>query len=85
MKLAWTANVESDLAGYRVYTGSLSHVYDRNFTTTSILATVSGLDVGQFWYSAVTAYDTAGNESTFSAEVSKVVTGTVLQLLRRVV
>lgn len=85
LKLAWGANADADLAGYKIYTGNISHVYSQTMTTTSLLATVSGLNIGQIWYNAITAYDSAGNESTFSAEVSKVVTGSVLQLLRRVV
>ncbi len=82
----WAANSESDLAGYKIYTGSLSNIYDgfRTLTTTSLSQVVAGLDNGSIWYHAVTAYDQTGNESTFSAEVSRLVTVSVLQLLRRV-
>ena len=35
--------------------------------------TASGLPSGQLYYFAVTAYDAAGNESSFSPEASKLV------------
>ena len=35
--------------------------------------TVSGLSSGRTYYFAVTAYDSNGNESEYSAEVSKLV------------
>lgn len=82
----WNANSESDLAGYKVYSGSLSRVYDsaKTVTTTSLSKIVTGLANGSVWYHAVTAYDLTGNESTFSAEVSRLVTVNVLQILRTV-
>ncbi len=82
----WGANTEPDLADYKIYTGSSTGLYDgfRTLTTTSLSQIVSGLDHGTIWYHAVTARDTAGNESTFSAEVSRLVTVSVLSLLRRV-
>lgn len=85
-RVGWSPNGESDLAGYKLYVGGTSHVYDgfRTITTTGILQVVTGLDNGLPWYAAVTAYDQTGNESIFSVEVSKVVTVSVLQLLRRV-
>jgi hypothetical protein len=64
----------TDLAGYRVYYGTAPRSvqsYDYsvdigNFTG----AVISNLSKGD-WYFAVTAYDTSGNESTFSSEVKK--------------
>ena len=83
-RLAWDANSESDLAGYKVYSGVTPRVYSANVSTTDLFKVVKGLDNGLTWYHAVTAYDQTGNESTFSAEVSKLVTVSVLQVLRRV-
>lgn len=79
-------NVDSDLAGYKFYAGSASRVYDgtKTVTSTSPAATFTGLDNGLTWYFSATAYDTAGNESTFGAELSKLITVSVLQLVRRV-
>lgn len=65
------------MQGYRVYFGTQSGQYSQargsglNTTTTSY--TVNNLIVGRTYYFAVTAYDSAGNESGYSAEVSKVV------------
>ena len=69
--LAWDANSESDLGGYRVHYGTSSTSYsvhiDVNKATTY---TVTGLTAGQTYYFAATAYDTSGNESGFSNMVS---------------
>jgi hypothetical protein len=69
--LAWSPNSESDLAGYKLYYGTASHSYGSpiilgNKTT----YTVSGLGTTTYYF-AVTAYNTSGKESGFSAEVSK--------------
>ncbi len=70
VKLAWDANTEPDLAGYKVYYGQSSRTYGvptdvGNATST----TVSGLAPGTYYF-AVTAYDAAGLESGYSNEVS---------------
>jgi len=79
VKLAWSPNSEGDLAGYGIYyrkdAGSppfdlvgyiaLEELPDRNNPT----FTVSGLLIGSKYYFAATAYDAAGNESTFSNSV----------------
>jgi hypothetical protein len=69
--LAWDPNTEADLAGYRVYYGTSSRDYGvtldvGNWTS----CTIGGLQQGKTYYFAVTAYDTVGNESDFSEEVS---------------
>src|SRR5262245_55847390 len=76
--LAWTANTEGDLQGYRVYYGSSSGSYfqqtgggvDAGQATQFV---VNGLVAGQTYYFALSAYDSAGNESALSNEVSRVV------------
>jgi len=73
-KLTWSANTEPDLAGYRVYFGTASRTYGPSINVGKVTTyTLTGL-ANQTYFFAITAYDTAGNESTFSAEVSKVVT-----------
>jgi PKD repeat protein len=78
VRLTWTAPTTNadgtpltDLAGYRVYFGLASRRYgapiDVGRTTSYAL---TGLAGGQRYYAAVTAYDTSGNESVYSAEVS---------------
>ncbi len=69
--LSWDANTESDLSGYKVYFGTAPGSYGTPVNvgnTTSY--TVSGLSDGTYYF-AVTAFDTSGNESGFSNEVSK--------------
>src|SRR5260370_19478531 len=69
--LAWDA--ELNVAGYRLYSGTPSRVYTKVIdvgNTTSAL--VSNLVVGQTYFFAVTAYNTAGVESAPSNEISYV-------------
>ena len=69
--LAWDANTEPDLAGYKVHYGTASGSYttsvDVHKVTTAI---VTGLTAGQTYYFAVTAYNAANNESGYSNQVS---------------
>ena len=75
MTLTWSANVESDLAGYKIYVGTKSGTYSfpgSPFVTGKVTSyTISNLPKGQTYYFALSAYDSAGNESPLSAEVSK--------------
>ncbi|MEP6933705.1 MAG: fibronectin type III domain-containing protein [Nitrospirota bacterium] len=73
--LTWTANRESDLAGYKVYVGTTSDTYNfpgSVFVTGNVTSyTVSNLPKNQTYFFAISAYDSAGNESPLSAEVSR--------------
>jgi hypothetical protein len=73
--LTWTANGEPDLAGYKVYVGMASGTYNAPgspFVAGKVASyTVSNLPKGQTYFFAISAYDSAGNESALSAEVSK--------------
>jgi len=73
--LTWTANGEPDLAGYKVYVGTASGTYSfpgSAFATGNVTSyTISTLPKGQTYFFAISAYDSAGNESALSAEVSK--------------
>ena len=75
MTHTWTANRESDLAGYKVYVGTASGTYSfprSAFVTGKVTSyTVSNLPKGQTYFFAISAYDSAGNESVLSGEVSK--------------
>ncbi len=67
----WDANSESDLAGYKIYYGTQSGNYTVSVdagNTTSV--TVNIQDTNKTYFFAITAYDTAGNESGFSQEAS---------------
>ena len=80
VQLTWNPNAEPDLAGYKLYYGTVPRttapytqtvaINDKN-TSTWNLTLSSGT-----YYLAVTALDAIGNESAFSSEVSAVVPST---------
>jgi hypothetical protein len=71
--LAWDANSESDLAGYKVYYGTSSRTYTTITNVGKVTTyTVLGLVPGTYYF-AVTAYNTSGYESSFSNEVIKTI------------
>ncbi|HZV81616.1 MAG TPA: Ig-like domain-containing protein, partial [Geobacteraceae bacterium] len=69
VSLQWNPNTDSNLAGYKVYytldssTLSTATPIDVGLQTA---ASINGLDPGQSYQFAITAYDTAGAESSFS-------------------
>jgi hypothetical protein len=73
--LSWNANIESDLAGYRVYYGESPGSYNQEkgsgiaVSGTSFM--VTGLASGKRYFFTVTAYDSSGNESAYAQEVLK--------------
>jgi fibronectin type 3 domain-containing protein len=76
VSLAWDASTSVDVIGYRVYQSTMSGVYDKatdkkcDVVAAAKTCTISGLADGRYYWVA-TAYDSAGNESDFSNEVSK--------------
>ena len=69
--LAWDRNSEPDIAGYIVYYGYRSRYYTESIDVGNWpAATISGLVEGETYYLCVTAYDSLGNESDFSGEIS---------------
>jgi len=67
----WLPNHEPDLAGYKVYYGKASRSYATSISTgLSTECTIPDLEAGYEYFFAVTAFDTAGNESPLSDEVS---------------
>jgi hypothetical protein len=69
--IKWNANTETDLAGYRVYCGTTSKLYTVNQLVSKTSTSVTVPSLGLMTHCAVTAFDTANNESGFSNEVSK--------------
>ena len=62
----------TDLSGYKLYYGTASRSYAQNVNVGNVTTyTVNNLTDGITYYFAVTAYDTANNESSYSNEVSK--------------
>lgn len=74
--LQWSAAGDPRVVAYRVYSGTAPRSYQQARGSgvevgTSSTYVFGGLQRGQTYYFAVTAYDAAGNESDFSAEASK--------------
>jgi len=70
-RISWNDNIEEDLAGYKVHYGTRSGEY----TYAIDVGNFTSVDIGEFipgmtYYFVVTAYDTSGNESGPSKEVS---------------
>ena len=77
VSLAWDAETDPSVVGYNLYSGTSSN----SLTLTqkvgaSTKATVSGLTTGKTYYFAVTAYNAAGINSTYSNVVSYTPTAT---------
>ena len=69
--LMWNANTDTGLAGYKLYTGTASGVYGTPATLGMVTTTtVPTLLSGVTYYFALTAFNTAGMESSKSAEIS---------------
>lgn len=76
VSLAWDPSTSEGVVGYKVYYGSTSGSYDSFRTVTGQSSyTITDLSEGTYYF-AVTAFDTSGNESGYSNEVSTVVKGT---------
>lgn len=81
VSLRWDAPVTNtdatpltDLAGFKVYYGTATGVYDTNIDVGNRLCYVlGGLTAGVTYYFAATAYDVEANESGYSNEVSKLI------------
>ena len=64
----------TDLAGFNIYQGTATGVYGSPVNVGYTLChIVTGLTAGITYYFAATAYDTSGNESAYSNEVSKLI------------
>ncbi|MEJ2111656.1 MAG: dockerin type I domain-containing protein [Acidobacteriota bacterium] len=73
VSLAWDPSISSSVVGYKLYYGNASGSYDSFHTITNQSSyTVTDL-VADTYFFAVTAFDSMGNESGFSNEVSAIV------------
>jgi hypothetical protein len=74
--LAWDANTEPELTGYKIYYGTVSGTYGTPVDVGKVTTyTVTGLADGRTYYFAATAYDSVGNESGYSNEVTYTTAG----------
>lgn len=84
--LSWTANTESDLAGYKIYYGPSPRTNNcppdgypnmiyvgKTDTPDKPSYTIKNLENGKTYYFSITSYDTSNNESCFSQESSKTI------------
>jgi len=76
VKVAWNANSEDDLRNYSVYYGINSRLYSQKVggVIDTFKTIVDNFTVNIPYYFAVTATDTASNESAYSAEVEYIFT-----------
>lgn len=74
--MTWTAPTGT-VSGYRIYYGTASRSYSQPLGSGTYSAstayTLTGLPTGSTCYFAVTAVDSAGRESAYSAEATKLV------------
>lgn len=68
--LAWDPSPATNVAGYLLYAGVSSGIYNVTFPTTNTSFTVTNLAAGVTYFFAVTARTAGGLESDYSAEVS---------------
>lgn len=70
LKITWQPNREPDLAGYFVYYGVQTGFYNYRLAAgRQTNYTIRDLKPGATYFIAVTAIDTAGNESAFSKQI----------------
>jgi hypothetical protein len=71
--LAWDANTESDLAGYKIYYGNITGSYNTSINVGNVTTyRITGLLSNSTYYFVATAYNTSNLESAYSNEVSTV-------------
>lgn len=81
VSLAWNSSSNSSVAGYFLYLGSQAGVYTNRINIgNNTTASVSGLQEGQTYHFAVTAYSSTGIESPFSSDVSYITPGAITLL-----
>lgn len=74
--LAWEANADPGLKGFRVYYGEVGRAVAPYSAFVNVAdpsarsCTITALEAGKKYYFSATAYDVNGNESEYSAEIS---------------
>ena len=80
--MAWDPSVGSNVTGYNLYYGLASGSYTQKIDVgPATSAAVNGLQPGNTYYFAATAYDDNGVESVPSNEASYIVPGTIEAML----
>lgn len=72
VQVTWNPNTEPDLSGYKLYHGTASGQYGEPVDVGNVTGHVMEIapQYGATYYFALTAYDTSGNESGYSAEAT---------------
>ena len=74
VSLAWDANTEPDLGGYKLYYGTATQAYSQVINVgKNTQVTVDNLSQGVTYFFAVTAYNLQGTESDYSNEINNTV------------
>jgi hypothetical protein len=69
--LSWQPSPDTNIMGYNIYYGTSSRTYTNEISVGNATSTtISGLAGGITYYFAATAYDSAGDESDYSNEIS---------------
>lgn len=69
--VAWTPSANPAVNGYIVYYGTGKRLYSQSVTVGNVTnAAITGLATGKTYYFAVTSFDAASKQSTYSTEVS---------------
>ena len=72
VQVTWNPNTEPDLSGYKLYHGTASGQYGEPVDVGNVTGHVMEItpEYGATYYFPLTAYDTSGNESGYSAEAT---------------
>jgi hypothetical protein len=69
--LTWHPSVDTNVAGYKIYYGTVSHVYTNTVSVGNVTnTTLNNLVAGATYFFAATTYGASGLESGFSNEAS---------------
>jgi len=69
LRVNWNANLESDVAGYRIYWGRQSGLYPDSVQAAGLSDTLTGLQEDSLYYIIVRAIDEDGHPSPMACEV----------------
>jgi hypothetical protein len=71
LEVTWNASSDTNVAGYKVYYGTVSQQYTNVVVAGNLTnALISGIKSGKTYYFAATSYNAAGWESSYSPEIS---------------